>query len=86
MLREAFDYPYRQISEILGQSPTGARQLVSRARKHLAAEKRATTTDCHRYLTAFVKASHAGNVAVLEKFFTQEVVSYYDSGRAAKAA
>ncbi|WP_329525117.1 sigma-70 family RNA polymerase sigma factor [Streptomyces sp. NBC_01462] len=88
VLRVAFDYPYGQIAEILGQSPAGARQLVSRARKHLAAEKRATATtaDCHRYLTAFVEASHTGHVAVLEKFLTQEVVSHSDSGGAAKAA
>ncbi|MFF2999821.1 sigma factor-like helix-turn-helix DNA-binding protein [Streptomyces sp. NPDC057950] len=29
--REAFDYPYRQIAETLGQSPAGAPRLVSRA-------------------------------------------------------
>ncbi|MGH1526381.1 hypothetical protein ACRAWC_21090 [Leifsonia sp. L25] len=37
MLREAFDYPYPQIAEITpGVGGVGSRQLVSRARKHLA--------------------------------------------------
>src|SRR3954454_6605490 len=41
ILREAFDYPYEQIAGILQSSPVAARQLVSRARKHLRAERRA---------------------------------------------
>ncbi|MFI7065177.1 sigma-70 family RNA polymerase sigma factor [Kribbella sp. NPDC050124] len=37
VLREAFGYPYRQISERLQVGVANARQLVSRARAHLAA-------------------------------------------------
>lgn len=36
VLRQAFDYPYEQIAEIIGQTNANVRQLVSRARKHLA--------------------------------------------------
>ncbi len=36
VLREAFDYPYRQIAEILRLGEANTRQLVTRARKHLA--------------------------------------------------
>ncbi|MFJ8006649.1 sigma-70 family RNA polymerase sigma factor [Streptomyces fagopyri] len=88
VLREAFDYPYGRIAEVLGQSQTNARQLVSRARRHLAAEKRATVTaaDHRQFLTAFSTASQAGNVAVLEKLLREEIVSYSDCRDAAQAA
>src|SRR5689334_12460690 len=35
ILREAFDYPFRQIAEILDTSEPNARQLAKRAREHL---------------------------------------------------
>ena len=37
VLREAFDYPYREISHLVGVSEANARQLVTRARQRLAA-------------------------------------------------
>ncbi|MFF3563668.1 sigma-70 family RNA polymerase sigma factor [Streptomyces sp. NPDC002574] len=76
VLREAFDYPYQQIADILGQSQVNARQLVSRARKHLPAERRASVPagDHQRFLRAFLTAARAGNVAVLEKLFEEEAV------------
>ena len=37
VLREGYDYPYRQIAETLGLSEPNARQLVVRARVRLAA-------------------------------------------------
>src|SRR5436190_12302540 len=36
ILREAFDYEYLQIAEILQMEEASVRQLVSRARKHIA--------------------------------------------------
>ena len=88
VLREAFDYPYKQIAEVIGLSHANARQLVSRARKHLAAEKRASvaTADHKRFLTAFVAAAQAGDVALMEKLFVEDVVSYSDGGGVARAS
>jgi RNA polymerase sigma-70 factor, ECF subfamily len=37
VMREAFDYPYREISHAVGVSEANARQLVTRARQRLAA-------------------------------------------------
>ncbi|MGW5277480.1 RNA polymerase sigma-70 factor [Streptomyces sp. NPDC004044] len=88
VLRQAFDYPYEQIAEIIGQTNANVRQLVSRARKHLAAEKRASVAaDEHqRFLTAFVAAAQTGNVTALEELFAQDVVSYADGGGAVRAS
>ncbi|MFF3565058.1 RNA polymerase sigma-70 factor [Streptomyces sp. NPDC002574] len=88
VLREAFDYPYGKIAEIIDQTQANVRQLVSRARKHLAAEKRASveTSEHRRFLTAFVAAAQSGNVAVLEELFAADVISYSDGGGVVRAS
>jgi RNA polymerase sigma-70 factor (ECF subfamily) len=88
VLRQAFDYPYEQIAEITGQTNAGARQLVSRARKRLAAEKRASVAAAEhkRFLTAFVTAAQDGDVAVLERLLTEDAVSYADGGGVVRAS
>lgn len=80
VLREAFDYAYAEIAEILQLSPVNARKIVSRARKHLSAEQRGTvdTAEHQRLLTAFVSASQTGNVASLEALLTPDAVSVSD--------
>ncbi|MGV9245312.1 sigma-70 family RNA polymerase sigma factor [Streptomyces sp. NPDC003710] len=80
VLREAFDYPYRQIAEIIGHSQVNARQLVSRARKRLATTDRASVTaeEHQRFLTAFVAAAQTGDVTVLKQLFAENAVPYPD--------
>jgi RNA polymerase sigma-70 factor (ECF subfamily) len=87
VLREAFDYPYQQIAEIVQTTEATARQYVSRARKHLAAERRAPVdpTEQRRLLTAFVKAAQAGDLSALEELFAADVVSHSDGGGVARA-
>ena len=89
VLREAFDYPYEQIAEIIGHSQASVRQLVSRARRHLGeGERRAPVAPeaQRRLLTAFVAAAKSGDVAVLESLFAQDVISYSDGGGAVRAS
>ncbi|MEU9289166.1 RNA polymerase sigma-70 factor [Streptomyces sp. NPDC048275] len=80
VLREAFGYPYKQIAEILETSEVNTRQLVSRARKYLSAERRepVSSTAHRRLLKAFVTAAHSGNLAALEELLATDVVSYAD--------
>jgi RNA polymerase sigma-70 factor (ECF subfamily) len=89
VLHEAFDYPYREIAEILGVEADNARQLASRARRKLAAERRATRVDDRerrRLLDAFVAAARDGDVAHLERLLAADVVSYSDGGGVVHAA
>jgi len=89
VLREAFDYPYEQIAEIIGHSQASVRQLVSRARRHLGEEERRAPVAPEaqrRLLAAFVAAAKAGDVAVLESLFAQDVISYSDGGGAVRAS
>ncbi|MBW9092719.1 RNA polymerase sigma-70 factor [Microbacterium jejuense] len=88
VLREALDYPYDRIAEIVQSSEASARQLVSRARKHLASEKRAqvAATEQRRLLEAFLTAAQRGETEQLERLFTADVVSYTDGNGAKLAA
>ncbi|GAA4084039.1 RNA polymerase sigma-70 factor [Streptomyces shaanxiensis] len=80
VLREAFDYAYSEIAEILRLSSVNVRQIVSRARKHLAAEQRGTvdTLEHRRLLDAFVSAARNGDVTSLEALLTPDAVSLSD--------
>ncbi|MFF8864848.1 RNA polymerase sigma factor SigJ [Streptomyces sp. NPDC015139] len=80
VLREAFAYAYDEIAGILQLSQANTRQIVSRARKHLAAERRAPvdTAQHRRLLDAFVAAARHGDVAALENVLSADVVAYAD--------
>src|SRR3954453_17703989 len=82
ILREAFDYPYEQIAGILQSSPVAVRQLVSRARKHLRAERRrpASGAQQRQLLEAFVAAARIGDLARLEQLLAEDVISFSDGG------
>lgn len=75
LLRVAFDYPYRRISEILGLSEDHARQLVRRARDHLAGERRnpVSTTGHRRLVRTFLSAAQTGDLAELEELLAAGV-------------
>ncbi|MEU4603442.1 RNA polymerase sigma-70 factor [Kribbella sp. NPDC023972] len=88
ILREAFDYPYGQIAEIIGSTEPATRQLVSRARKRLVAERRNPVTgpEQRELLSAFVTAARSGDLAALEKLLADDAISYSDGGGAVRAS
>jgi RNA polymerase sigma-70 factor (ECF subfamily) len=76
VLREAFDYSYRQIAEILQMKETNVRQLLSRARKHIAARRSAAVSSAERrrFLAALTDAAQNGDLDKLECLFASRVV------------
>ncbi|MGY0055705.1 RNA polymerase sigma-70 factor [Streptomyces sp. LZ34] len=82
VLREAFGYPYKQIADMLETSEANTRQLVSRARKHLVAERREPTSPAahRRLMEVFLAAAQTGNLSALEDVLAADVVSYSDGG------
>jgi RNA polymerase sigma-70 factor (ECF subfamily) len=88
VLREAFDYSYGQIAEVVQLSEAACRQLVSRAKKHLAASTRraVSTREQSRLLTAFVSAARSGDLVELERILAADVVSYSDGGGVVRAS
>ena len=77
LLREAFDYPYRQISDVLATSEANARQLVTRARLRLASEPRrpVSAVEQQRFIDVFVDAAQTGDLATLEQLLAAHVVT-----------
>jgi RNA polymerase sigma-70 factor, ECF subfamily len=89
VLREAFDYSYDQIADILSTSTANARQLVSRAKKAVQSNrKEAVDPATHRtLLEAFVAAAQTGDLERLEQVLSADVVSTTDgAGIAPRAA
>jgi RNA polymerase sigma factor (sigma-70 family) len=75
VLREVFDYPYRQISEILHLRAANTRKLVSRARRHIAADSYAVVSPAsnRRFLQAFLSAARAGDFTDLEELLAADL-------------
>ncbi|BBW99766.1 RNA polymerase subunit sigma-24 [Mycolicibacterium moriokaense] len=75
VLREAFDYSYAEVAAIIEVSQANARQLVSRARKHLAAERREEPSgaDRRRLVVALTVAAQTGDLDTLETVFTEDL-------------
>ena len=80
VLREAFDYSYAQIADILSSTEPAVRQLVSRARKHIAGDRHApvAAAEQRELLTTFLTAARMGDLTALERLFTPDVTSLSD--------
>ena len=72
ILREAFDYTYRDIANVLRLEEANARQVVTRARQHVASGHRmsADSDEQGHLLEAFIAAAQDGDVASLETVLT----------------
>ena len=70
VLREAFDYSYREIGSVLGVTEESARQLAHRARTSLphGRRNRPTVSDRRQLLGAISAATRDGDLASLERF------------------
>jgi RNA polymerase sigma factor (sigma-70 family) len=81
ILREAFDYAYRDIARVLRLAEANARQVVTRARQHIVSGRTTATssTELECLLGVFIAAAHDGDVAGLEDLFTSNVVSSSDA-------
>lgn len=75
LLREAFGYSYKQSARVVGTSEANARQLATRARKHLAGSQRAPVpfSQLRRLCEAFAEATR-GELAPLEAALRADIV------------
>jgi RNA polymerase sigma factor (sigma-70 family) len=71
ILREAFDYSHREIAGVLQIEEEHSRQLVSRARKHIAEGRRtaASSTEQRRLLEAFIASKRRRRLMADAPFF-----------------
>jgi RNA polymerase sigma-70 factor (ECF subfamily) len=83
LLHEVFEEPYDRIAKILDTSESNARQLVTRARRHV--EERRPRFDASReqreqLATRFFAAAEDGDLEGLEKLLAHDVVLRADGG------
>ena len=74
-------------ADILQMEEANTRQLVSRARKHIADGRRTPVSsgEQRRLLEAFIAAAQKGDMAALEGLFAEDVVSRSDGGGIVRA-
>lgn len=83
ILREVFDYEYGEISGILDQDEANCRQILRRARQHLAAARprfKVSYPKRRELLERFVLASGSGDLEGLIAILEKDVVLYADGG------
>jgi RNA polymerase sigma-70 factor, ECF subfamily len=89
ILREVFDYEYREIAEILEKSEAACRQLFSRAHAFLTANRpryKSTPEEHHRLLERFIKAIEYGELSGLVQLLAEDVTFWADGGGKVRGA
>jgi RNA polymerase sigma-70 factor (ECF subfamily) len=88
LLREVFDEPYERIAEIIGTSEQNARQLATRARRHVQERRprfEASRRSREELANRFFAAAENGDLDGLERLLAQDVVLRGDGGGKAPA-
>jgi RNA polymerase sigma-70 factor (ECF subfamily) len=88
LLHDVFDYGYEEIATIIGKSEDNARQLASRARRHVEQRRPRFDTDRERreaLAREFFAAARDGDLAGLEALLASDVVLQGDGGGKAPA-
>lgn len=89
LLHDVFGFGYEEIAEAIGRSQAACRQLVHRARGHVAARRRRFDADRARAaeLTArFARACVTRDVEAVVALLAEDAVAWTDGGGKAKAA
>jgi len=88
VLREVLDFDFAEIAEATGRSESACRQLMHRAKEHVAARRKrfpATPGAQASMAAAFMGALASGDLDALAKLFTDDVQVIPDHGGKAKA-
>ncbi|MBT3152659.1 RNA polymerase sigma factor SigJ [Streptomyces sp. CHD11] len=83
VLREAFDYPHREIAEILDLTEAASQQILHRAKRHLAQGRARTDIDgdaARRVVEEFLAAAASGRTEPLVRLLTEDAVAVGDGG------
>jgi len=83
VLREAFDYPHRDIAEILDITEAASQQILHRAKKHVAYAKAHPDIDkaaAERIVEEFLAAATTGHTDELVRLLTTDAIAIGDGG------
>jgi RNA polymerase sigma-70 factor (TIGR02957 family) len=89
VLREVFDLSYEEIAGAVGKTESAVRQIVHRARRHVAARRprsRVSRTEQREVVERFLEALSNGDVQGLMDVLAPDVVLVSDGGGLAGAA
>ena len=88
LLHDVFDYDYARVAEIIGTSQDNARQLASRARRHVQDEAPrfdASAEEREQLADTFLAAAQNGDFEALEALLAEDVELHGDGGGLAPA-
>ena len=90
VLHDGFGMDYDRLGTVLSRAPGACRQLVSRGRRALTAERSpeqgTDPAEVERIISAVVEASRSGDVAALVEVLHPEIVLRSDGGGVVRAA
>src|SRR5262249_10113131 len=83
LLHDVFDMSHAEIAALLEKTEAGCRQLLSRARDNVTAERRvlaASREEHRRLLQAFLRASGSGDVDAIASLLADDATLIIDTG------
>jgi RNA polymerase sigma-70 factor (ECF subfamily) len=89
LLREVFDYDYGEIAQIVDREESACRQLFSRAKKHISANRprfEPTPEQHQAILTEFMHVVEAGDLDGIMNLLADDVAWWSDGGGKVKSA
>ena len=89
VLHDVFGYSFDEVGEVVGRTPAAARQLASRARRHVVEQRprqSGSREQQQRAVEAFVAASEGGDLDALLAVLDPDVVLRADGGGRVTAA
>jgi RNA polymerase sigma-70 factor (ECF subfamily) len=89
LLRQVFDYDYREIAEVLGKEESACRQLFSRAQKHIDDHRPRfkPSAEAHQHLLGqFLQTVSAGDMDGFMALLAEDVTLHTDGGGKARGA
>ncbi len=89
LLREVFEYEYAEIARIVGKEEAACRQLLSRAKKHIADNRprfKASPEEQSRIIGRLLEAANAGDMQGLMNLLAEDITWWSDGGGKVPAA
>ncbi len=89
LLRNVFDYDYSEIAAIVGKSIPNCRQIVRRARQHLAQRRPKISPEPQQkeaIVTQFLSSWNEGNIQQLVALMAEDITLFSDGGGQVTAA
>jgi len=89
ILREAFDYDYRDIADMIGKTELGCRKIYSRLKHKIQAEPDVSLMEeaqSEELVHSFLHAAATGNMQELIALLSEDIIVYTDGGGKVNAA